>query len=73
MAESVTTGKVPDIFNRVELWKVCWQGQQRYVRRHDQALGMSVLANAVDLHQTMGVRCDVAARSCERPILPLAP
>lgn len=30
-------------------------------------------ADAVDLHQTMGVRCDVAARSCERPILPLAP
>ena len=48
-------------------------GSQRYVRRHGQALGMSVPADAVDLHQTMGVRCDVAARSCERPILPLAP
>jgi hypothetical protein len=52
---------LPYIFNRIEFWRIRRQGQQRYVRRDDQAFGRPMPPGAINLHQTVRARCHITA------------
>jgi hypothetical protein len=60
-AELIGPQIVPDVFHRVQLWRIGWQGQQGNVVRYAQCPALLVLPGSVADQPCVGARSDLSA------------